>query len=85
MSFWETWFQPRTIDYPFTVIQMQIGRDGHGKGTLSYATRVIANGKFIELELDETDKARAKQRLEEMCRKLLANTMIENYSIEVVG
>jgi hypothetical protein len=50
MSFWETWFQPRTIDYPFTVIQMQIGRDGHGKGTLSYATRVIANGKFIELE-----------------------------------
>lgn len=50
MSFWETWKRPRTVDYPFTVIQMQIGPDGHGKGTMSYATRVIGNGKVIELE-----------------------------------
>ena len=42
-------------------------------------------GKFIELELDETDKTKAKARLDEMCRKLLANTVIENYSIELVG
>ncbi len=33
----------------------------------------------------ETDKAKAKARLEEMCKKLLANTVIENYSIELVG
>jgi hypothetical protein len=50
MSFWETWNQSRTIDYPFTVIQMEIGRDGHGKGTMSYAAKVIGDGKFIELE-----------------------------------
>jgi hypothetical protein len=50
MSFWESWNRPRTVDYPFTVIQMQIGPDGHGKGTMSYATKVIGNGKVIELE-----------------------------------
>jgi phosphoribosylformylglycinamidine synthase len=45
----------------------------------------VRQGKFIELELAETDKAKAKARLDEMCRKLLANTVIENYSIELVG
>ena len=45
----------------------------------------MRQGKFIELELAETDKAKAKARLEEMCGKLLANTVIENYSIELVG
>ena len=45
----------------------------------------VRQGKFIELELAETDAARAKARLDEMCRKLLANTVIENYSIELVG
>jgi phosphoribosylformylglycinamidine synthase subunit PurS len=43
----------------------------------------VRQGKFIELELAETDQAKA--RVEEMCRKLLANTVIENYSIELVG
>ena len=50
ISFWEARNQPRTIDYPFTVIEMQIGRDGEGKGTLSYATKIIARGNTIELE-----------------------------------
>jgi hypothetical protein len=50
MGFWETWNQPRTISYPFTVIQMQIGRDGKGKGTMSYATKIAARGNVIELE-----------------------------------
>ena len=45
----------------------------------------VRQGKYIELELSETDTARAKARLDEMCRKLLANTVIENYSIELVG
>ena len=45
----------------------------------------VRQGKYIELELAETDKAKAKARLDEMCRKLLANTVIENYSIELVG
>jgi hypothetical protein len=50
IGFWEQRNQPRTIDYPFTVIQMQIGADGEGKGTMSYATRIRAKGNTIELE-----------------------------------
>lgn len=40
-------------------------------------------GKLIEVELDETDPARARTRVAEMCEKLLANTVIERYDIEL--
>lgn len=50
ISFWEARNQPRTVDYPFTVIQMQIDKNGEGKGTMSYATKIIARGNTIELE-----------------------------------
>jgi hypothetical protein len=51
IGFWEASRQPRTIEYPFTVIQMEIGRDGRGKGTMSYATKITPRGKnTIELE-----------------------------------
>jgi hypothetical protein len=50
MSFWEAVNQPRTVDYPFTVIQMEIDKNGEGKGTMSYATKIIARGNTIELE-----------------------------------
>jgi hypothetical protein len=50
ISFWEARNQPRTMDYPFTVIQMQIDKNGEGRGTLSYATKIIARGNTIELE-----------------------------------
>jgi hypothetical protein len=50
IGFWEARNQPRTIDYPFTVIQMNIGRDGKGQGTLSYATKILARDNMIELE-----------------------------------
>jgi len=50
ISFWEAANRPRTIDYPFTVIQMQIGRDGHGQGTMSVATKIRAHDTTIELE-----------------------------------
>ena len=45
----------------------------------------VRQGKFIELELAEADAERATARLDEMCRKLLANTVIENYRIELVA
>jgi phosphoribosylformylglycinamidine synthase PurS subunit len=38
-------------------------------------------GKIIELELEETDRARAEARVKEMCERLLANTVIESYKI----
>jgi len=40
-------------------------------------------GKLIELDLSETDREAALANVEQMCRKLLANTVIENYSIEL--
>ena len=42
----------------------------------------VRQGKFIELEVAETDAEKAKTQIDEMCRKLLANTVIENYRIE---
>jgi phosphoribosylformylglycinamidine synthase len=40
-------------------------------------------GKYMELKLEENDAERAKARVDEMCRKLLANTVVENYRVEV--
>ena len=43
----------------------------------------VRQGKFIELELADGDAEAAKARVAEMCEKLLANTVIENYSVEI--
>jgi len=43
----------------------------------------VRQGKYIELDLTETDKAKAQASVEEMCRKLLSNTVIENYTIDI--
>ncbi len=40
-------------------------------------------GKVLELTLDETDRGRARARLDEMCRRLLANSVIEEYSCDL--
>jgi len=45
----------------------------------------VRQGKVIDLELAETDAAKAKTALEAMCQKLLANTLIESYRIEIKG
>ena len=43
----------------------------------------VRQGKVIELELAETDRSKAEATVREMCEKLLANTVIENYAIEL--
>ena len=43
----------------------------------------VRQGKYIELKLDETDADAAHAHVTEMCEKLLANTVIENYAIEI--
>ena len=43
----------------------------------------VRQGKVIEIELAETDQNKARTKLSEMCEKLLANTVIENYAIEL--
>lgn len=45
----------------------------------------VRQGKVIDLDLAETDPAHARVLLDEMCRKLLANPVIESYRIEVDG
>ena len=50
IGFWELTNRPRTVDYPFTIVQMQIGPDGRGTGTLSEFTKVLANKDTIYLE-----------------------------------
>ncbi|NLH80571.1 MAG: phosphoribosylformylglycinamidine synthase subunit PurS [Phyllobacteriaceae bacterium] len=44
----------------------------------------VRQGKLIELELAGTDRAQAEAELTDMCEKLLANTVIENYRIELI-
>jgi phosphoribosylformylglycinamidine synthase len=56
----------------------------HALATLGFAgVGEVRQGKVIDLELDESDVARARQTVDEMCRKLLANTVIESYRIEL--
>ena len=43
----------------------------------------VRQGKLIEIELSETDADKAKADLKDMCEKLLANTVIEKYDIEL--
>jgi phosphoribosylformylglycinamidine synthase subunit PurS len=51
-----------------------LGFDGIGE---------VRQGKLIELDLADSDPAIARARVEDMCRQLLANPVIENYAIEI--
>ena len=67
VSAWEAINQPRTIDYPFTFIELQVNNSGEGEGKLSRATRVVASddGRFVHLENWETqpvDLTQVKRR-----------------------
>ena len=43
----------------------------------------VRQGKFIEVEVAESDPGRAREEVERMCKQLLANTIIENYAYEL--
>ncbi len=43
----------------------------------------VRQGKYIEIDIAERDRAKAAAVIEDMCNKLLANTVIENYQIEI--
>jgi phosphoribosylformylglycinamidine synthase subunit PurS len=56
----------------------------HALGSLGFkGVNEVRQGKVIDLDLAESDPARAKAELEQMCRQLLANTVIESYQIEL--
>lgn len=53
-------------------------------GTLGFAgVEGVRQGKVLEIELAETDPAAARAQLEAMCEKLLANTVIESWQVEL--
>lgn len=57
----------------------------HALGSLGFGgVGDVRQGKYIELAVNETDEAKAREQVERMCRDLLANTVIENYSFELV-
>ena len=56
----------------------------HALGTLGFeGVSGVRQGKVIELDLAGTDKAKAKKDVTLMCEKLLANTVIESYRVEI--
>ncbi len=57
----------------------------HALGTLGFAgVNGVRQGKVIELDLAETDKAAAETAVAAMCDKLLANAVIESYRVEIL-
>ena len=57
----------------------------HALGTLGFKdVGEVRQGKVIDLELAETDQARARAAVEALCKQLLANTVIESYRVEIV-
>lgn len=59
---------------------------GHALNNLGFAqVGEVRMGKIIELELAETDSTKAKAQAEDMARKLLANTVIESFKVEIVA
>jgi len=43
----------------------------------------VRQGKYIEVDLAESDEQRAREQVERICKELLANTVIENYAYEL--
>ena len=41
----------------------------------------VRQGKYFDIDIDENDKKKAEEKVEEMCKKLLANLVIEDYTI----
>ena len=57
----------------------------HALGTIGFAgVQGVRQGKVIELDLAESDAAVAETAVKAMCDKLLANTVIESYRVELL-
>ena len=51
-------------------------------GSMGYENiKEIRQGKYLEIDIQENDQKKAEEKVEEMCKKLLANLVIENYKI----
>jgi phosphoribosylformylglycinamidine synthase subunit PurS len=73
-----------TITLKPGVLDPQGSAIGHALGTLGFAgVTSVRQGKYLELDLAETDPDRARAAASRMCQELLANTVIETYSIDL--
>jgi hypothetical protein len=63
MSFSETWNQSRSVDYPFTIIELRVNDSGEGDGTLSLATKIIPDkaNNIVTLENYDIQRIRLQQ------------------------
>jgi hypothetical protein len=55
IGFWEATNQPRSVDYPFTVIELRLNNEGEGEGKMSLATKVIADKEHNIVTLENYD------------------------------
>ena len=69
--------KPGIMDVQGTAVQRALGGLGF------HDVRELRVGKLLELDVDAATEAAARQRADEMCRRLLANTVLEDYTIEV--
>ncbi|HZA67106.1 MAG TPA: phosphoribosylformylglycinamidine synthase subunit PurS [Geminicoccaceae bacterium] len=66
------------------VLDPQGAAIGRALGQLGFAgVGEVRQGKMIELQLDDTDRAQAEARVRAMCERLLANPVIETYTITI--
>lgn len=57
----------------------------HALGSLGFdGVDAVRQGKVIELDLAETDAGKAEASVKQMCEKLLANTVIEDFKVEIL-
>lgn len=63
IGFWEARNRPRTIDYPFTLIEVRVNKDGQGEGKLAIATKITydEHNKTVELENYSSEPVRLQQ------------------------
>ena len=79
------------LKYSVTVTLKKDDLDPQGKVVLNTLTNLgmnnvknIRQGKFFEIDLNEKDQKKAEKKVNEMCKKLLVNLIIEDYSINRV-
>ncbi|NEX47797.1 phosphoribosylformylglycinamidine synthase subunit PurS [Pseudotabrizicola algicola] len=74
-----------TIMLKAGVLDVQGEAVRHALGTLGFAgVQGVRQGKVIELDLAATDAVAAEAEVKAMCEKLLANTVIESYRVEIL-
>jgi phosphoribosylformylglycinamidine synthase subunit PurS len=71
--------RPSVLDPAGTAVQSGLEHMGYAD------VESVRIGKYIEVNLSATDETQATQQLDEMCDKLFANPVIENYRVEIEG